>query len=355
MGLFKKESGSKEDESEVQVDPEYAKQVQAKIDALKGCTLSDFDVKETLGTGSFGRVRLVRQKTTGNVFALKILSKSLILKTKQLEHIIAEKEILTSIQHPFIVQLYGTMQDETAIYLILEYVIGGEFFTHLRQANRFPNDTAVFYAAEVVATFDHLHRRNIIYRDLKPENLLIDSEGQLKITDFGFAKRIDPTAKTWTLCGTPEYLAPEIILNKGHGKAVDWWALGILIYEMLVGYPPFNNEDRMQLYQDILQGRIEFPSHVSSRAKDLIKKLLTSDLTRRLGNLRNGARDIKRHPWFRGVDWTALQERRVKAPMVPRAQADDDTSYFDEYPEDEDDDDLFAPVDAKDQKLFKEF
>lgn len=343
-------------EEEPHMDEEYVRMVMAKREAVKNGSLDDYVLKDTVGTGSFGRVRLVKHKPTGHHFALKILSKNLVLRTKQVEHIMAEKDILSKMAHPFAVTYFTTMQDDRHLYILLEYVVGGEFFTHLRQANRFPNDTARFYAAEVVCAFEHFHAKNIIYRDLKPENLLLDSGGHLKVTDFGFAKVIDPSTKTWTLCGTPEYLAPEIILNKGHGKAVDWWAVGVLVYEMLVGYPPFYSDDRMVLYQNILAGKIEYPSYVSRQAKDLISKLLTADLTRRLGNLRSGAKDIRRHPWFRGIDWAALEKKQLRPPMVPKAASEDDTSYFDQYPDDEEEDaELFAPIDDSDQVLFKAF
>ena len=166
---------------------------------------------------------------------------------KQVDHVKTEKKILEELNHPFIVNLFGAFQDDKNLYLLLEYVIGGEFFSHLRKAGRFPNDTAKFYAAQITLVFEHLHSMMILYRDLKPENLLLDSDGNCKVTDFGFAKKVE--YRTWTLCGTPEYLAPEIILSKGHGKAVDWWALGILMYEMLAGYPPFYDEDPLGIYQ----------------------------------------------------------------------------------------------------------
>ena len=168
---------------------------------------------------------------------------------KQVDHVKTEKKILEELNHPFIVNLFGAFQDDKNLYLLLEYVIGGEFFSHLRKAGRFPNDTAKFYAAQITLVFEHLHSMMILYRDLKPENLLLDSDGNCKVTDFGFAKKVE--YRTWTLCGTPEYLAPEIILSKGHGKAVDWWASGILMYEMLAGYPPFYDEDPLGIYQKV--------------------------------------------------------------------------------------------------------
>ena len=269
----------------------------AKI--LSSITLSDFELRDTLGTGSFGRVRLVRFIGTSppdasekakfdeyhdNYFALKILKKSEVIYLKQVEHVKTEKHILEVISHPFIVNLLGAFMDPKNLYLMMEYIIGGEFFSHLRKMGRFPNDTSKFYAAQITLVFEYLHSLMILYRDLKPENLLLDKDGNCKVTDFGFAKKVE--YRTWTLCGTPEYLAPEIILSKGHGKAVDWWALGILMYEMLAGYPPFYDEDPLGIYQKILEGKIKFPWHFDRHSKDLIKKLLTADLTKRLGNLK---------------------------------------------------------------------
>ena len=195
--------------------------------------LKDLELRATLGTGSFGRVRLVRHIVDTGFYALKILKKSEVVYLKQVDHVKTEKKILEETTHPFIVNLIGAFQDPYNLYLLLEYIIGGEFFSHLRKAGRFPNDTSRYYAAQITLVFEHLHGLQILYRDLKPENLLLDSSGNCKVTDFGFAKKVE--YRTWTLCGTPEYLAPEIILSKGHGKAVDWWACGVLIYEMLAG------------------------------------------------------------------------------------------------------------------------
>lgn len=323
----------------------------SRKDLLQNLKLSDFDMLDTLGTGSFGRVRLCKYLQTGKFYALKILKKSEVIYLKQVDHIKTEKQILESISHPFIVNLAGSFQDEKNLYLLMEYVIGGEFFSHLRRAGRFPNDTARFYAAEIVLAFEHLHSLSTVYRDLKPENLLLDSSGHVKITDFGFAKQVE--YRTWTLCGTPEYLAPEIILSKGHGKAVDWWALGILIYEMLAGYPPFYDEDPLGIYQKILEGKIKFPWHFDRHSKDLIKKLLTADLTKRLGNLKGGAEDIKKHKWFQGVDWNGLVTKNVPAPIIPEVAGESDTSNFEKYPDSVED--RGVQIDPRDQQLFKDF
>nr|XP_053641429.1 cAMP-dependent protein kinase catalytic subunit 3-like [Cherax quadricarinatus] len=179
---------------------------------------------------------------------------------------------------------YWHHRDDRFLYMLFEYVCGGELFAYLRNAGKFPMTTASFYASEIVSALEYLHSLSVVYRDLKPENLLLDKDGHLKITDFGFAKKL--TDRTWTLCGTPEYLAPEIIQSKGHNKAVDWWALGILIYEMLAGYPPFFDDNPFGIYEKILGGRVEWPRHLDTSAKDLVKKLLTQDRTKRLGNMK---------------------------------------------------------------------
>jgi len=318
---------------------------------LKEPKLEDFELLDTLGTGSFGRVRLVMFKEDQKYYALKILKKSEVIYLKQVEHVKTEKHILERISHPFIVNLFGAFKDPKNLYLMMEYIIGGEFFSHLRKAGRFPNDTSKFYAAEITLVFAYLHDLSILYRDLKPENLLLDRAGHCKVTDFGFAKKVD--YRTWTLCGTPEYLAPEIILSKGHGKAVDWWALGILMYEMLAGYPPFYDEDPLGIYQKILEGKIKFPWHFDRHSKDLIKKLLTADLTKRLGNLKDGAEGIKKHKWFQEINWDELLKRETPPPIKPDVGDDKDTNNFEKYPDSAEN--STQPIDARDQELFDDF
>ena len=213
----------------------------------------------------------------------------------------------------------------------LEYVIGGELFRHLRNLGQFSNTVSQFYAAEIISALQYMHSVDIIYRDLKPENLLIDQKGHIKITDFGFAKKVPD--RTWTLCGTPEYLAPEIIQSKGHGKPADWWALGILIYEMLVGNPPFFDDSPFGIYEKILAGKFGFPSHVDSLAKDLIRRLLVNDVSKRLGNLKSGNKDITSHKWFGNLDWIKLYNRQIPVPFVPKQAHPGDTKNFDNYEE----------------------
>ncbi|KAI8376632.1 camp-dependent protein kinase 5 [Choanephora cucurbitarum] len=293
--------------------------------------LDDFHLLRTLGTGSFGRVHLSQSRHNGRYYAIKVLKKTEVVRLKQVEHTNNEKNILQSVAHPFLVNLWGTFQDDSNLYMVMDYVPGGELFSVLRKSKRFPDHVAKFYAAEVTLAIEYLHKKDVVYRDLKPENLLLDMNGHIKITDFGFAKHVPDI--TWTLCGTPDYLAPEIIQSKGYSKAVDWWSLGVLVFEMLAGYPPFYDDDHLKLYEKILHGKIRWPAYFDPQAKDLLKRLLTSDLSRRFGNLKNGANDIKSHPWFQGVDFDRVANRQIRAPYIPQIKGEGDASHFDRYPE----------------------
>ncbi|KAI9018679.1 kinase-like domain-containing protein [Phycomyces nitens] len=293
--------------------------------------LEDFSLLRTLGTGSFGRVHLAQSRHNNRYYAIKVLKKAEVVRLKQVEHTNSEKHILESVSNPFLVNLWGTFQDDANLYMVMDYVPGGELFSVLRKSQRFPDHVVKFYAAEVLLAIEYLHLKDIVYRDLKPENLLLDANGHIKITDFGFAKHVPDN--TWTLCGTPDYLAPEVIQSKGYTKAVDWWSLGILIFEMLAGYPPFYDDDHLKLYEKILQGKIRWPAYFDPHAKDLLKRLLTSDLSRRFGNLKGGAEDIKSHRWFDGVDFARIAARQVRAPYIPQIRGEGDASHFDRYPE----------------------
>ena len=297
--------------------------------------IKDFEKLNTVGLGSYGRVCLCKKKKSGKVYVMKILKKNDIIKQKQVDHVYSEYTILSKLKHPFIVQLIGVnFEDPKYIYFILEYIHGGELFTLLRSNVTFPVPQTKFYIAHIITVFEYLHSKNIVYRDLKPENILINKNGYLKLTDFGFAKQLDSEkAKTYTLCGTPEYLAPEIILNKGHGKAVDWWTLGILLFEMLVGIDPFSDDEPMKTYQKILKGKINFPKEIDKDAKSLIKHLLTQDTSKRFGCLKSGVKDILNHRFFEGFDWKNFVYLSMPAPFLPNVKSDDDTSNFEKYPE----------------------
>lgn len=249
-------------------------------------SLDTFQFKSLIGTGSFGRIFLSQETTTNGHFAIKQLKKIDIIRMKQVDHLRNEIYILNSIRHPFIIEMKGFSQNAKNIYIVMEYIPGGELFSLLREEVRFGKQEASFYSSNVILALEYLHSCNVIYRDLKPENLLLGVDGYLKLTDFGFAKVI--THRTYTLCGTPEYVAPEIIRNTGHGKGADWWAVGILIYEMLVGIDPFNADSPMETFKRILKAELVFPEKFYKDAKSLIKHLLERDLSKRYGNLING-------------------------------------------------------------------
>eukprot|EP00831_Metopus_contortus_P025916 TRINITY_DN2218_c0_g1_i7.p1 TRINITY_DN2218_c0_g1~~TRINITY_DN2218_c0_g1_i7.p1 ORF type:complete len:340 (+),score=18.65 TRINITY_DN2218_c0_g1_i7:216-1235(+) len=309
------------------------KQKYHKLALPKKLKVDDYELLKVIGVGSFGRVRLAREKRTKKILAIKVLKKSEIIRLKQVDHIISECCILGMIDHPFIVKLYGVMHDECYLSMVMDFVQGGELFTYLREVNIISINQAKFFAGHIVSIFEYLHSKNIIYRDLKPENLLIDNQGYLKLTDFGFAKVCE--GRTYTLCGTPEYLAPEMILNKGHGKPVDWWTLGILLYEMLAGIDPFSDDDPnpMIVYQNILKGRIRFPKNFDKDAKSLVKHLLTLDVTKRYGNLKGGINDIKNHRFFHEFSFLNLLTRSLKADYIPHVKGASDTSRFSLYPD----------------------
>ncbi|KAL5290242.1 PRKX family protein [Megaselia abdita] len=319
--------------SESEEDPE-GNEDDSDDDNIKGhrqFSLDDFQILKTVGTGTFGRVCLCKDKYANSYCAMKLLAMTDVIRLKQTEHVKNEKNILEEIKHPFTVNLIWSTKDECCLYMMFEYVCGGEMFSYLRNAGRFSSPAANFYACEIVLALEYLHSLSIVYRDLKPENLLINRDGHLKITDFGFAKKLRD--RTWTLCGTPEYLAPEIIQSKGHNRAVDWWALGVLIYEMLVGYPPFYDDNPFGIYEKILSGKIDWPRQMDPIAKDLVKKLLVLDRTKRLGNMKNGADDIKRHRWFKHLNWSDVINKKLTPPIIPQVTSDGDTSNFDDYPE----------------------
>lgn len=215
----------------------------------------------------------------------------------------------------------------------LDYCPGGEIFSYLRRARRFNENTSRFYAAEITLTIEFLHDfEGIAYRDLKPENILLDADGHIRLVDFGFAKEVGDR-ETYTLCGTPEYLAPEVIHNSGHGLAVDWWALGILIYEFLVGQPPFWDQNPMRIYEQIVEGHLRFPQNMSLAAQNIVTLLCKTNPTERLGYISGGAARVKSHPFFHGVSFDDLYNRRVKGPIIPRVDHPADTGNFEEYPD----------------------
>ena len=220
-----------------------------------------------------------------------------------MDHVFNEMALQQSLNHPFIANLKGIQQDARSLYLVMDFIDGGELYKLIQQREKLDIGLARFYASQIILTFEYLHGKNLIYRDLKPENVLIHQSGYLKLSDFGFIKRIQEGERTYTICGTPEYLAPEIIMNKGHGKPVDWYCLGIFIYEMLVGACPFMNDDPFEIFKKIIQTKISFPKDFDKKAKSLIRHLTDHDLSKRYGNLKHGVEDIKNHRFFRDLSF----------------------------------------------------
>lgn len=302
-------------------------------------SLQDFELRSVIGTGTFSCVRVVYTKEeirgTSEQFSLpmviKILKKSEVIRMNQVDHVKYEKEILSMCRHPCIIDLFASFQDDGHLYMLLEYVNGGELHSHL-QKGALESLHARFYAAELLLPLAYLHSQRIVYRDLKPSNVLIDSRGHLKMADFGFAKVLEDKSLSFTLCGTPEYMAPEIIKKTGHSFGVDWWALGVVVFEMLSGYTPFFEEPEVAVFDKICAGKIEFPKKFDDKAKDLVEGMLIPDVEKRIGSLQ-GAEQIKKHKWWKGVRWNLMKERSAEAPFLPNVSGPDDISMFDRYAE----------------------
>lgn len=310
--------------------------------AKPALSLDQFDVIRTIGIGSFSHVNLCYWRNSGCYVSIKVMSKHRIEELNQNEHVQNEREILQMMQHPNVVKLYGTFQDSINLYLVMQYVPGGEVFSHLRTLQRFDPDVVRFYGAEVLLVFQQMHAHSIIYRDLKPENLLFDSDGHIIFIDFGFAKRIQD--RTYTLCGTPEYLAPEIIRGEGASFSSDWWSYGVLLYEMLVGQTPFLDENENQMYQNICKGEVNYPPFIDQITRDLLQGLFQVEPSKRLGSTTAGAEEIKNHPWFSGIEWSKVYNHRYQPPLLPVVADGGDSSNFADYS-----DQLSSYMDVNDQ------
>lgn len=292
--------------------------------------LNDFVLKKVLGEGAYGKVMLVHDKNDeSKVFAMKVLNKENVVKRNQVEHTKTERNVLRTATHPFIVQLYFAFQTPLKLYFVLEFCVGGELFFHLSRSDRFSDKQARFYASEILLAIEYLHSLDVIYRDLKPENILLDAEGHIKLTDFGMSREgvIDNICAR-SMCGTPEYMAPEIILEVGHGKAVDWYSLGALIYEMLGQLPPhYAEEDDKNLYNRVLYEELTFPEHMSEHAKEMCAALLCRDPKNRLGSV-GDAEEIKAHPFWENLDWEKVLAREMTPPFRPDVESQQDVKYF---------------------------
>ena len=299
---------------------------------IKEVKNEDFKIIKIIGRGSYGKVCLVEYLPTHEIYAMKSLKKDLLIREEKIESTLLEKEILESINHPFILNLIFCFQTEERINFVMPFIPGGELFQHLKKVKHFGELKAKFYSAQMALAIQHLHDNGYIYRDLKPENVLIDEKGYLRLTDFGLAKKIKPGERANSFCGTPEYLAPEIISGNGYDKNVDWWSFGILLYEMICGIPPFYLQDVNKMYFLIKNEKtIKFDKKflVSKDAKDVITKLLEKNVEDRLCS-HFGIEEIKKHPFFKSIDFDAILRKEVEAPFIPRINSSTDVQNFDE-------------------------
>ena len=296
---------------------------------------NDFEPLKLLGTGTFGRVLLVRFKSNNQLYAMKILMKSRIKSTHQEEHTKAERDLMVQIDNPFLLNIKFAFQDETKLYIVSNFMQGGDMFYHLHFESKFSEKKAKFYLIEIILGLEYLHKNNMIYRDLKPENILMDSTGHIKLSDFGLSKILsDNDEKAFTMCGTPQYLAPEIMKEEGYNKNVDWWSLGCFFYEMITGFLPFYIP-KDYLNEKVYEQKVIFPSGINPLAIKFIKELLVVDPNNRLGNGVNGVENIKSHEYFKDVDWNKYYNKEIEPPFIPKLDSDEDLKYFDKMFTDE--------------------
>ncbi|OMJ80473.1 hypothetical protein SteCoe_19276 [Stentor coeruleus] len=312
--------------------PIFAEQVSDRV------SLSHFTPLKVIGKGGFSHVTAVRKKDSGQLFAIKTMSKSFVLGEGKTEQIMTEKEILIRVKHPFIVSIYWAFQSASKLHLALELCPGGELFYHLHNLGRFTEDQAKFYFSEVILGIEYLHSLRIIYRDLKPENILLDIDGHIRITDFGLSKQnIGLRGRSYSICGSPEYMAPEMLLGGEHGPSVDFYTLGALLYEMLTGLPPYYDKSRSKMQWKIINEELELPNYISKVARDILAGLLQKKPENRVGF--NGIEEIKNQEFCRKINWDAFYNKKVKPPLRPHVRA----SNFDpEYKDMKIDDEYFA-------------
>ncbi|XP_059390768.1 ribosomal protein S6 kinase alpha-3-like isoform X1 [Carassius carassius] len=318
-----------------------------------------FELRKVLGQGSFGKVFLVKKTTgpdAGQLYAMKVLKKA-TLKVRDRVRTKMERDILVEVNHPFIVKLHYAFQTEGKLYLILDFLRGGDLFTRLSKEVMFTEEDVKFYLAELALALDHLHGLGIIYRDLKPENILLDEDGHIKLTDFGLSKEsIDHENKAYSFCGTVEYMAPEVVNRRGHTYSADWWSYGVLMFEMLTGTLPFQGKDRKDTMTMILKAKLGMPHFLSSEAQSLLRSLFKRNPSNRLGAGPDGVEEIKRHPFYSTIDWNKLFRREIHPPFKPASGRPDDTFYFDpEFTAKTPKDSPGVPPSANANQLFRGF
>lgn len=315
-----------DDAEMVSIEEEGGRNSRKSMVISTSMSVNDFDLLSVVGKGAYGKVFLAKKKAgrnAGRVYAMKVLRKQDVFKKKQVEHTKSEQRILKHVEHPFVVRLRYAFQNDHKLYLVMDYYSGGSLFVHLRKNKRFTEERARFYAAELALSLAHLHSLHIMYRDLKLENILMDADGHVAITDFGLSKEDDEGS---TFVGTPEYLAPELLCSQrtasSYGNTVDWWSYGVLVYEMIQGQTPFWDKNRRQMFQNILSKEPEFPEeYFSPTAMDFLQRVLVKNPRLRLGCGNEGPLEIMRHPWFAGIDWEALLQRRMEPPFKPQTAA----------------------------------
>ncbi|XP_010883042.2 serine/threonine-protein kinase Sgk2b [Esox lucius] len=291
---------------------------------------SDFHYLKVIGKGSFGKVLLARHRKSGGFYAVKVLQKDVIMRRKEQRTVMIERNVLLKgLQHPFLVGLHFSFQTLHRLYFVLDYINGGELFFHLQKEGAFPESRAKFYTAEMASALGYLHSLNIVYRDLKPENILLDGEGHVVLTDFGLCKEGVSVSETMqTFCGTPVYLAPEVLLGHAYSRVVDWWGLGTVLYEMLYGLPPFYSRSKAKTFEKILHAPLQLRSTVSQASQSLLRGLLERDCNKRLGRRRDLA-ELQDHTFFQSINWDDLLSRRVPPPFIPKLSSPCDVRYFD--------------------------
>ncbi|GMI72460.1 ARABIDOPSIS THALIANA PROTEIN KINASE 2, ARABIDOPSIS THALIANA SERINE/THREONINE PROTEIN KINASE 2 [Hibiscus trionum] len=292
--------------------------------------LKDFEVLKLVGQGAFGKVYQVRRSDTSDIYAMKVMRKDKIMEKNHSEYMKSERDILTKVDHPFVVQLRYSFQTKYRLYLVLDFVNGGHLFFQLYRQGLFREDLARVYTAEIVSAVSHLHANGIMHRDLKPENILLDADGHVMLTDFGLAKEFDENTRSNSMCGTLEYMSPEIVLGKGHDKAADWWSVGILLYEMLTGKPPFRGGNRQKIQEKIIKEKMKLPAFLSSEAHSILKGLLQKEASKRLGSGQGGSEEIKRHKWFKSINWKKLDAREIRPSFLPEVAGNQCIANFDE-------------------------
>ncbi|GAB1610044.1 serine/threonine-protein kinase Sgk1-like isoform X4 [Argonauta hians] len=291
---------------------------------------SDFEFLKVIGKGSFGKVLLARHRTEGKIYAIKVLQKKAVMKRNEVRHIMSERNVLVqNVKHPFLVGLHYSFQTPDKLYFVLDYVNGGELFFHLQRERFFPEARAQFYSAEMASALGYLHSLNIIYRDLKPENILLDSQGHVVLTDFGLCKEgIEGMGTTTTFCGTPEYLAPEVLRKQPYDRTVDWWCLGAVLYEMLFGLPPFYSRDTAEMYDNILHQPLRIRNNISQAARCILEGLLQKEKENRLGSKKD-FQEVKSQNFFADIKWNDLYAKRVDPPYNPNVSGQLDLKNFD--------------------------